>query len=139
VTTTIDLDDLERKANKATRGTATMREALDARVDPLTLIALVRRVRTAERERDEARAKLPNWSHAEALQQRDAMIAANVAAQAELRALRSERDALRPVVEAAESWREMRYPRSRSWKADCDEDMHLVSAVDAYRASKEGA
>lgn len=93
----IDLDDLERKALAATAAIDTHGWYMIGDTAEVTL-ALIERVRTAERERD----------------------------------------ALRPVVEAAESWREMRYPRSRSWKADCDEDMHLVSAVDTYRASKEG-
>lgn len=46
-----------------------------------------------------------------------------------------EAERMRPVCEAAVQWREMRYPQSRSWKADCYEDMHLVSAVDTYRAA----
>lgn len=41
---------------------------------------------------------------------------------------------IRQVVNAALNWREMRYPQARCWKADCTEDMDLVSAVDAYRA-----
>lgn len=39
-----------------------------------------------------------------------------------------------PVVAAAKHWREMRYPQKRCWKADCTEDMNLVSAVDTYLA-----
>lgn len=35
-----------------------------------------------------------------------------------------------PVVEAAKTWRDKKYPQQRSWLANCDEDMDLVSAID---------
>lgn len=38
------------------------------------------------------------------------------------------------VTAAAVTWRERKYPHVRSWLADCDTDMDLVSAVDTYKA-----
>jgi hypothetical protein len=105
------------------------------------LRALIERVRTAERERDAAIAALPNWSNAEALQQRDALIAANVAAQAELRGLRAKRDALRPVVEAVAGASVDQTIGSVKVFAvgDAITSRWLpVAAADALRASKEG-
>lgn len=55
------------------------------------LRAMAEQLESARAEVDHLTAALPNWSHAEALQQRDALIAAGVAAQAEIRRLRSER------------------------------------------------
>lgn len=34
------------------------------------------------------------------------------------------------IVEAATRWRQCRYPNKRSYHADCDADMDLVSAID---------
>lgn len=51
------------------------------------LRSLADQLEAARAEVERLTAALPNWSHAEALQQRDALIAANVAAQAEIRRL----------------------------------------------------
>lgn len=101
-----------------------------AAVNPAIALALIERVRTAERERDAAIAKLPNWLHAEALQQRNAMIAANVAAQGELRSLRALLAAARKL---APNWRDASGSATSvdAINEGCEAVTRAVEAIDA--------
>jgi seryl-tRNA synthetase len=62
---------------------------------------LADQLEAAKAKIEELRAMLPNWSHAEALQQRDALIAGSVAAEAEIGKLRGEVERMRPVFDAS--------------------------------------